>query len=457
MVSLGSDLEELTEEWVEDGVISEEQRRSILEREEGDGGRAVRVILGLGALMVGLGALLFVGANWQRIPEMARLVLLTSVTAAALGGGWKLKYDTEYTKLGAAVVFIGAMLAGASIFLVAQMYHLEADHHLLILLWFAAVLPVAYAAESRSTLLLSLTLFPWWTAAYISGGDAGLMAVEGLLLNLPGYLFYGAALMGVGYLHSEMEFEGFTGSYRAFGLFFVLLTYFILLLTEFQDAARLFEEVYVWVFVAAGFLVSGGTLTYHRRWSAGDWDFIESWHLAAYAAASVLVAVLYLGARLESPDLLLLLLAAAHAGFFSLVSGLVYAGYRDRVMQYINLGLLFFLVYVIYLYVRLLAGYLGGSLAFVVGGLALIAGGTLLERKRREVKQDIEAENQGGEDGAGYDDDDGESGDVRDVDGDDDGDVFNEGDGDSDGGGGGEGEGLDDFDGYLDEDGDDSG
>jgi len=80
------------------------------------------------------------------------------------------------------------------------------------------------------------------------------------------------------------------------------------------------------------------------------------------------------------------------AAFLGLVVGTVYIGYTKSVVAYVNLGLLFFVLYMGYLYLAKIATYLGKSLALVGGGLTLIVGGAYLEKKRRGMVEDMEAD-----------------------------------------------------------------
>ena len=69
----------------------------------------------------------------------------------------------------------------------------------------------------------------------------------------------------------------------------------------------------------------------------------------------------------------------------------MYLGYLNKNPAYINIGLLFFVLDVIARYFDFFWKLLPRSLFFIGGGLILLAGSVILERKRRVVLQSFEA------------------------------------------------------------------
>ena len=65
------------ERWVEQGIISNEQGRSIVEYEAADRYQVsgFMVLATLGGLSIALGLLLLVGYNWESIPPLLRQVI----------------------------------------------------------------------------------------------------------------------------------------------------------------------------------------------------------------------------------------------------------------------------------------------------------------------------------------------------------------------------------------------
>lgn len=173
--------------WEGEGLISSEQAAEILRRYEpsasgppsgepdtGVGGstispvdaaerttlvsRAVSIIGVMGALLVGLGIIIYVAANWDVIPVWARITMLVGLTAAINAAGWTLLAKFEYPRIGVAMLVLGALAYGAAIHLIAQIYHVPVNHPNLTTAWFLGALPMGYIARSRLVVGFSLAL-----------------------------------------------------------------------------------------------------------------------------------------------------------------------------------------------------------------------------------------------------------------------------------------------------------
>ena len=215
--------------WEQDGLVSAEQAQAILRRYDapsvgllagtpaapGSGGstpppvdaaerttlvsRAVSIIGVMGALLVGLGIIIYVAANWDVIPVWARVSMLVGLTAAINVTGWLLLARFDYPRVGVALLVVGALTYGAAIHLVAQIYHVPVNHPNLTTAWFLGVLPLAYIARSRVMVALSLALLvlsmgfrtQWWLEFY--GADT-------LLYLAPLTLALSAAVVALGLL-----------------------------------------------------------------------------------------------------------------------------------------------------------------------------------------------------------------------------------------------------------------
>jgi len=216
-------------QWQADGLISEEQADAILERyglstedwppgepaAAGSTGsvvsaedlaerstlisRAVSIIGVMGALLVGLGIIIYIAANWDGIPVWARVTMLVGLTAAINAAGWFLLARLDYPRIGVAMLVVGALAYGASIHLIAQIYHVPVNHPNLTTAWFLGVLPMGYVVRSRLLVGVSLALLvlsmgfrtQWWLEYY---------GVETFLLLAPLTLAISAAVVALGLL-----------------------------------------------------------------------------------------------------------------------------------------------------------------------------------------------------------------------------------------------------------------
>src|SRR5437588_2785203 len=149
------------ETWREGGLINEEQAKTLLarsgRREDSERGNRVAVGLAfLGATLLGLGVILLLASNWRSTPAAVKLACIFAAVIAAYGLGYWLRYEKEGMRgTGNAILFLGALLYGAAIFLIAQGFHVNADEPSLLVLWAAGMLPMAYLLGSRGMIVLA--------------------------------------------------------------------------------------------------------------------------------------------------------------------------------------------------------------------------------------------------------------------------------------------------------------
>jgi len=120
------------------------------------------IVATLGALLLGLGVIAFVGANWEAMPRIVRFALLVAVLAAAYLAAGLLRRRGMRLFAEAALLVAGLVFAGA-IALVGQTYHLSGDFTDAILLWVAGVLIAALLTGSRTMTVLALIGAGYWT------------------------------------------------------------------------------------------------------------------------------------------------------------------------------------------------------------------------------------------------------------------------------------------------------
>jgi uncharacterized membrane protein len=155
--------------WVERGLVSREQAEAILDDygaawpDGSERSRGSLVLSALAALLVGLSALVLVGANWDAIPRLARLVGLVSLTGAAGVVGAHL-WRAGKPLAARVALLLGALLYGAGIFLIGQMYHLGEHFPDGLFFWALGVAPMAFAVRSRMLACLAACLACGWMA-----------------------------------------------------------------------------------------------------------------------------------------------------------------------------------------------------------------------------------------------------------------------------------------------------
>ena len=136
-MKFASELRQELAGWIQDGLVQQSQADAIQARypvddTHGTTSLLLPTIYIVGAALIGGGAISFVAANWDSIPIPLRIgLLVTTMLACEIAGFvlWKVKEAREH--LGHGLVVLGALVFGASIFLIAQMYHLRGEPHIL--------------------------------------------------------------------------------------------------------------------------------------------------------------------------------------------------------------------------------------------------------------------------------------------------------------------------------------
>ncbi|MDC0358425.1 DUF2157 domain-containing protein [Oligoflexia bacterium] len=162
--------------WTERGLITEIQGEEILAlygaKPVGAEHRSFGyfMFLALSALLVGLGVIVLISHNWEEIPRVVRLIGLIGSTLGCNALG-VIYFNKNREHLGRAWFILGSLMYGASIFLIAQIYHLQADYTDGILLWSIGLLPIAFLSKSISIALLTAVLSGLWMGSeYTANG-----------------------------------------------------------------------------------------------------------------------------------------------------------------------------------------------------------------------------------------------------------------------------------------------
>jgi len=153
----------------------------------------VTLIFGvLGTLLVGLGIILILAHNWDYLPKTIKtgLAILLLVTGQVLALYAIVKKYHQKTWLETTAVFWTLMI-GASISLIAQIYHISGDFNRFLITWLLLALPVIYLMRSSLTAILYIIgVFIYGLRINFWHSTANIYAFSGLfLLILPYYIY----------------------------------------------------------------------------------------------------------------------------------------------------------------------------------------------------------------------------------------------------------------------------
>jgi uncharacterized membrane protein len=198
---LSADVDREIATWADDGVVTREQADKLRVRHRQEDRlrrrrQLARALATIGGLLVAGGTILFFASNWSEIPRFVRLAILVAGIALFYGVGWLLRERRRHATIGHVLIFVGAFLFGSSIFLVGQMYHVQAHDPFAFLVWSIGAALVAVVAASGPTAGLAVVAFGAWLLYEVADATADDYSA-GVLV--PAILaLYGCALYATG-------------------------------------------------------------------------------------------------------------------------------------------------------------------------------------------------------------------------------------------------------------------
>ncbi|WP_257985715.1 DUF2157 domain-containing protein [Bacillus sp. M6-12] len=166
------------------GLLPDLQKEEILGQYEVSGGlNFVRILLTVGAFLLGIGVLSFVASNWIYMGKTLKFALiLLSILGVNIAG---LKMAKNHPKTALTMHYLGVLFFGAGIFLVEQMFNIGGEYQNSLLIWALGSIPIAYVLKDKIILIfISFLLFFYQTAIFIDD-DFGLHIPYSMLLMIP--------------------------------------------------------------------------------------------------------------------------------------------------------------------------------------------------------------------------------------------------------------------------------
>ncbi len=174
-----SQLRQEVEAWRTEGIINDSQHEQLAQRyqfntlDTSSRNLFVMVLIGLGCILIGLGIITFVASNWQELSKSFKVLLLLSLFVSVNTTGfyiWR-KSSESSQRLGNGLLILGALILGANMALMGQIYHVNNPFYELMLAWGIGVLAMAYSLRLTSLSLLAILLIwigQWGFAINIS-------------------------------------------------------------------------------------------------------------------------------------------------------------------------------------------------------------------------------------------------------------------------------------------------
>ena len=123
---------------------------------------AASVFAILGAVLFGFAVMSFVASNWTAMSKLARLLLLFGTMWGCYAAAVVL-FQRRLEAFAQAAVLGGIAVYGASIMLIAQMYHMDGNPPDAVLMWALGALLAVALAQSRPALAATFVLLVVWS------------------------------------------------------------------------------------------------------------------------------------------------------------------------------------------------------------------------------------------------------------------------------------------------------
>jgi len=387
--------EKQIKEWLDLGTITQDQAQKMLidvnqKNMEDRSNKFIVAISTIGAILLGIGAILFVSSNWRVLPDLVKIEILLSSTFGAYYLGYRFKYGKKnLPKVGVSLFFLGALLFGASIFLIAQIYNINANSRSLVLIWLIGVLPFVYAFKSEPIAALSSLLFLIWIGLFIFRNGI----YEHTFFYLPIiYLSSGMLLFSIGGLHYlKAGLNKIARIYRIIGLKISMLSLFLLTFkffsSPFYDSYyqglrdNLPSQIVVGILIFS--ILSIVALLFNLLFNPSQSATNSYENGVALGMLGFTLIFFFFPGKSDIYTIIYSLL------FFGLILFLIFIGYQRSDIKVVNIGIFWAAVFIFAKYFDFFWDLLDRSIFFIVGGLILVLGGIAMEKKRRQIKESL--------------------------------------------------------------------
>ena len=151
--------------WISEGIIEQETGNTLLQRypAKHSDNRSFSLLTVIGAIIFGLGVILFFAFNWSEFSKPLKLALIVGGLLLTHGTALVL-YRASHTPtaLVEGLHVLGTMMFGAGIWLIAQIYHIDEHYPTAFLVWGAGALVLAWAIPSVFQAFMACVLITVW-------------------------------------------------------------------------------------------------------------------------------------------------------------------------------------------------------------------------------------------------------------------------------------------------------
>ncbi|XMB65849.1 DUF2157 domain-containing protein [Mycoplasmatota bacterium zrk1] len=126
----------------EKGIISKQQVDDIMTYyEEGLGLNFIKVLVTIGSILLGLGVLSFIASNWDYMSKLIKVITIIIALGVSMFSSYKL--EKKYPKTSESLLYLSALIYGAGIFLMEQIFNYAGDYSRAFLLWTIGIIVIS--------------------------------------------------------------------------------------------------------------------------------------------------------------------------------------------------------------------------------------------------------------------------------------------------------------------------
>ena len=161
------------EEYQNRDIIDESQHAKIMDIYEISGeNNFVKMVVTIGAVLIGLGFMSFIASNWTHMSKPAKFSVVMVAFLISMYASYRL--EDEYPKISVSMLYLSALIFGAGIFLNGQTFNYGGHFSSAFLLWGIGIIPMAAFFSDRILFVFSHILvivylggrFEFWDMAY---------------------------------------------------------------------------------------------------------------------------------------------------------------------------------------------------------------------------------------------------------------------------------------------------
>lgn len=327
-----------------EGIITEQQYHEIMGTyTEKEGLNFIKVILTIGAVLVGLGILSFIASNWIYISNEVKLMIIV----AALGCALFISYKTEEDniKISKAFLYLGVLIYGAGIFLIGQMFQLGGTLANAFLIWAIGTMAVAFLFADKGIVIFLHAL----VMAYIGNSFNNNILIIGFFVIV---LLYA--------LNKYFNHPSYITFFNN-----IVSIFFIIYLFNFYDAS---------IFYIVLFFFAAGLIMYYVRMPLNPNVF----------KLQGLIIIGVSGLFLTIDEIWREVVSQSNAEIFAIIFGICLLIYLlSLVRKQLLLPLVFTCGIILRYYFDTFYDFLPKSMFFIIGGAILLAFGIYFDRARK--------------------------------------------------------------------------